>query len=51
VITTTNTIIIAIALITIAIVTIPIITIVTIAMIPISSECALIRPQWVGNAQ
>jgi hypothetical protein len=41
-ITTTDTIIITIAIITIAII--------TIAIITISSECAHIRPQWVGNA-
>jgi hypothetical protein len=50
-ITTTDTIIITIAIITITIITIAIITIITIAIITISSECAHIRPQWVGNAQ
>jgi hypothetical protein len=50
-ITTTDTIIITIAIITIAIITIAIITIITIAIITIRSECAHIRPQWVGNAQ
>jgi len=43
-ITTTETIIITTAIITIAI-----ITIITNATITISSECANIRPRWVGN--
>jgi hypothetical protein len=45
-ITTTDTIII-----TIAIITITIITIITIAIINISSECAQIRPESLGNRQ
>ena len=50
-ITITDTI--TIAVITIAILTSANITIaiITIAIITISAECALIRPQWVGNAQ
>jgi len=50
-ITTTETIIITIAIITIAIIAIIIIAIMTIAIITISSECARIRPQWVGIPQ
>jgi hypothetical protein len=50
-ITTTDTIIITIAIITIAIIAIITIAIITITIITISSECAHIRPQWVGNAQ